>query len=389
MRCHDDFRVFLVHTLAWAMILQAQALLGAEPRTKPPAGSSKPRKKSAPKVRPNSKGAKPGNENYAIEEGESRTARAVLTFEVQAPKLQADEWIVYFPNVPAIPGQSAPRTKLSPSTADAVELSPLKRPMILARLPVVMGSEQEQKLQLRVDIQAKLTGRHLVTRQPSTKYAKPSPLTAAEREAFLSATKWQDHQSPEFQKWITDQDLLRTTDEGEIDFARRVFLSIRNGFDYAYPPPVDRSASLTCASKSSDCGGLSTVFCGVLRANGIPARLQLGRWAKSAVEGESLGGKEYKQWHAKSQFYATGVGWVPVDVSAAVSAKNQSDGLHAFGHDEHPFLTMHIDTDLLLDSIHFGQKEIQSMQGPAYWARGKGSFDGLQIKEDWQVTWKD
>jgi transglutaminase-like putative cysteine protease len=148
---------------------------------------------------------------------------------------------------------------------------------------------------------------------------------------------------------------------------------------------MDRLASSVCKSSGSDCGGLSALFCAVMRASGVPARALVGRWARSDDPAETLGGEPYHQWHVKGEFFAKGIGWVPVDLASGVLHDKSAEGLRFFGDDAGDFLTFHLDTDLDVDTIHFGRKTVQNLQTPAYWVTGKGSADKPIVTEEWQV----
>ncbi len=98
-----------------------------------------------------------------------------------------------------------------------------------------------------------------------------------------------------------------------------------------------------------------------------------------------MGEVAYYQQHAKAEFFAEGVGWVPVDLSSAVLHDSTPDGLRYFGNDSGDSLAMHFDHDLVLDTIHFGHQSTPWLQGAAYWVSGGGTLDGLQTREDWKV----
>ena len=87
-----------------------------------------------------------------------------------------------------------------------------------------------------------------------------------------------------------------------------------------------------------------------------------------------------------AEFFARGIGWVPVDLSSAVLHDKTEAGLLFFGHDPGDFLTLHVNPDLVVDSVHFGRKEVDCLQGIAFWVTGSGSTDGQTIREDWKVT---
>jgi hypothetical protein len=50
------------------------------------------------------------------------------------------------------------------------------------------------------------------------------------------------------------------------------------------------------------------------------------------------------------------------------------------------FLVMHIDYDLQLDTIHFGQQTVHWMQQPTYWVTGSGYLARAVNRLGWKVT---
>jgi hypothetical protein len=79
----------------------------------------------------------------------------------------------------------------------------------------------------------------------------------------------------------------------------------------------------------------------------------------------------------KTEFYAAGVGWVPADIASAVALDKAPDGLDHFGIDDADFLTLHLDTDVVLDTLFFGRKTMPWLQGASFWVNGTGTFDGV------------
>ena len=67
-----------------------------------------------------------------------------------------------------------------------------------------------------------------------------------------------------------------------------------------------------CTSKRGNCTDFHSLFIGMMRASGIPARFEIGF---PLPEGESEG--EIPGYHCWAEFYLNGVGWVPVDASEA------------------------------------------------------------------------
>jgi transglutaminase-like putative cysteine protease len=82
-----------------------------------------------------------------------------------------------------------------------------------------------------------------------------------------------------------------------------------------------------CTSKHGNCTDFHSLFIGMMRASGIPARFEIGfPLPESKTEGEIPG------YHCWAEFYLTGTGWVPVDASEAW--KNPSKRDYFFGaHD--------------------------------------------------------
>jgi transglutaminase-like putative cysteine protease len=67
-----------------------------------------------------------------------------------------------------------------------------------------------------------------------------------------------------------------------------------------------------CTSKRGNCTDFHSLFIGMMRASGIPARFEIGfPLPEGKAEGDIAG------YHCWAEFYLTGVGWVPVDASEA------------------------------------------------------------------------
>src|SRR5579872_1186512 len=83
-----------------------------------------------------------------------------------------------------------------------------------------------------------------------------------------------------------------------------------------------------CQERRGNCTDFHAIFIGYARAMGIPARFAIG-FPLPADRGEG----KIAGYHCWAEFYAKGIGWVPVDASEA--AKNPSKREYFFGsHDE-------------------------------------------------------
>lgn len=82
-----------------------------------------------------------------------------------------------------------------------------------------------------------------------------------------------------------------------------------------------------CTSKRGNCTDFHSLFIGMMRASGIPARFEIGfPLPEGKTEGDIPG------YHCWAEFYLTGTGWVPIDASEAW--KNPAKHDYFFGaHD--------------------------------------------------------
>lgn len=312
--------------------------------------------------------------SYALVPKSAKRIKADLTFEIKAPKALADEWSLYFAQLPELPGQVDVRTVLSPRGRPARELSEEGRPMLYARFPAV-GQKWRKDVSAHVAYEATLIERRLEARGPGAADAPAvAPLDPKSRRLELANVRHFDYQSAPFRAWLDERGLRRRPEENPVDFARRAFLVVRKGITHDEGEKVDHIASRVCEVGKSDYAGITAVYVAALRANGIPARALAGRVV--IYEGQPA----KNSWpHAKVEFFADGIGWVPADVAGAIRTNTSPDGLEFFGVDSAEFLTTHVDTDLILDT-YFGRKTIDWLPDASWWVKGSGSMDGLQVK---------
>jgi transglutaminase-like putative cysteine protease len=321
---------------------------------------------------------------YVLETAPVRTVEAVLTYEIQAPGLTADEWVAFVAKPPELVGQIDLSIRVNPDGKEIEDLSPLQRPLMFIK-ESARKAKRKNQFTVTASYKATLCSRTLKPAREATSIKPVPPLNERQRERALLKNEHFDFDSSAFAEWLKHNDLLRSDDETDIDLARRIFNTIKAGFSYDYKPDLDRHASAVCETKKSDCGGLSVLFASALRANGIPARVLVGRWAQSAREGQALNGVPYYQTHVKAEFFAENVGWVPVDMASAILHDRAGNGARFFGNDPGDFITMHIDPDVIVDTIHFGRKQTPWMQGVTFWVTGQGSLAKFTTQESWTV----
>ena len=75
-----------------------------------------------------------------------------------------------------------------------------------------------------------------------------------------------------------------------------------------------------CDSKHGNCTDFHSPFIGVLRADGIPARFDIGFPLPEDKDKGDIAG-----YHCWAEFYAAKIGWIPVDISEAWKAKQKKN----------------------------------------------------------------
>jgi transglutaminase-like putative cysteine protease len=323
-------------------------------------------------------------QEFVLESKQAQTIRAVYSFEIHLPELTAKEWIVFAAQAPTSARQRDVQTRLLPGGEPYRDLSPRNRALLRSRLPATTDALRHTA-RAEIEYRATLYSRHLVRlrRGEEPPVVKPPPV--AEREASLAETSTLDFTAKPFQAWLQEQRLHRRKRESELDFGRRVFLAVTRSLEYDYAARMDRKASHLCEAERTDCGGMCVLFCSALRANGIPARMLCGRWAKSSKPDATLNGVAYNQQHVKAEFFVADLGWVPVDPSSAVLHDKTPEGLQYFGHDRGDFFVVHLDPDFEVDTVHFGRKSFIFLQGFHYYVTGSGKLDGETLKLKWTV----
>lgn len=326
-----------------------------------------------------------GGKRLVLETTDAQSVTAVLTYGARCDKVTAKEWIFFQPVIPEHPTQFNVTTVMTPKAETVIAEGPIPRPLLQMRHAVETDSALHE-FSVEITMHGTLRSRKLVPLMPGRKPPKVDKLSADDRALYLKERGDLNFKDPEFAKWLTKQKLLRRKHESEVDFAQRAFTTIRTGFQYEYADTMDRRCSHVCTTGKSDCGGLSHLFIGVLRENQIPARCLYGRWAMSATPDEKLGGIAYYKIHAKAEFFAEGIGWVPADLAKAILDDKTPAGLQFFGQDSGNFLTFHIEDGFEYDSVLFGKKSTSLMQTPVFWVKGSGKFEDVEYKQSWVVT---
>ncbi|HEX5324063.1 MAG TPA: transglutaminase-like domain-containing protein [Capsulimonadaceae bacterium] len=201
----------------------------------------------------------------------------------------------------------------------------------------------------------------------------------------MEATPTIDYSTDSFRQWLTDNSLVRGAQEKDIDFARRAFDFLCDKGINRFIAGQDRTASKICVNCETDAGGFSFLYCAILRANGVPARALVGRMARTGNGADNGRLMNQDETYVKAEFYAAGVGWVPVDIAQSIGYK-KALRIPSFGLDDGQFLTMEIDPDLVVNTYVFGYQHLSWMQSMAQWIVGSGSAKVSTPSHSWEVV---
>lgn len=325
------------------------------------------------------------NRGFSIARQPSRIVHAKLAVTITTPSFEADAWIFALPETPTTPGQDVRKFSTTPVSREIFGRSALRTPIRHCRIEAA-SNELKTSASFQSDSEVLLYTRSLVYGKAVRPRSNVEKLSDSSRSLYLRPSTECDYATDAFRNWKESNKFTRTRREGEVRFAQRVFKSLVNGYQYLYIPAQNRTASVLCQTTKTDCGGLSILFAAVMRSEGIPARAMSGRWAKSAVDGETVDGQRYYQYHVIAEFYAAGVGWVPVDPSSAILHDKTEAKLSYFGQDPANFVVLHIDTGIEFDTEMHGDYRTAFFQIPLFWVKGTGTLDSRTLNEVWDVT---
>jgi transglutaminase-like putative cysteine protease len=107
-----------------------------------------------------------------------------------------------------------------------------------------------------------------------------------------------------------------------------------------------------CDAKRGNCTDFHSPFIGMLRADGIPARFDIGFPLPENKDKGDIAG-----YHCRAEFYARKTGWIPVDISEAWKAKQKQD--YFFGSVDANRVQLSTGRDVIL-SPRMAQRSITS-----------------------------
>jgi transglutaminase-like putative cysteine protease len=320
---------------------------------------------------------------HRMEATDFQTVNATITYEMKTTSCAVSKWMVFLPEAPELPSQGKVKSTTIPTGRILADKSSLGRKVRYIEVPVAKPTPGSG-LTVRLDIEATLRSRKLVELKDGEKPPVVTPLTANERKFYLNTSSRVDHDAKAFQEWLDAKKLRRGKTEHPLDFTARVLEVLRTDFRYSYDPDEDKRASVTCKKDRADCGGMSFLLVGAMRANDIPARVLVGRLALPRKAGSNPSQTAYDRPHIRIELFVADIGWVPVDPSYANAGKSKPVRDYV-GYDPGDLLVLHVEVDLRLP-FPDKEREAQFLQlGPLYWTTGKGTFDGHFGPTGWEL----
>ena len=304
------------------------------------------------------------------------------TYELRDTKGNVTKWVAFVAEPPELPSQVKVATRYVPAGRAVPEKSAQARKVRLVEQNVT--GENGALLGLKFNFELTLRSRELVELKPGEKPPTVPPLPPAERKLYLAPSAHIDYEAKAFRDWLDAKKLRRAKGESEIDLTARVLEVIRADFTYHSAADADQRASSVCKSAKTDCGGMSFALVAALRANGVPARALVGRFARSRDPNSKPGDHAYEQPHVRAEFFAAGVGWVPVDPAEARAGNNAVR--EYIGRDAGDLIVFHVDPDLLLP-FPGKPREVGFLQVNApYFAHARGAIEVALGPTNWDVT---
>lgn len=315
---------------------------------------------------------------FHIERSQTRRITFEYTISADTPDDRIEKWVLNLPEPPMTGSQEIHKAELivngKPSTwsreKDRSTLARNFRSTVVGRNKGVDGS---------VTVTAKYTATMYERRLVAGRSSAPIPtLTASEVRVLTAATPTCDYRDAAVQDWIGKQGLMKERNESELQFAFRVFRAIQKLFRYEAPNESYVFRCSRCVQRSrADCGASNLLFCGVLRNSGIPARVYCGRWAVESDPGVS---------HSLGEFFARGVGWVPVDATAPLSDDRNADS--RFGRDSGRYFATSQGTDWQIDLPAYGVQQLTWFHNYVvpYRFDAKPTWEGFRVRESFKLT---
>jgi transglutaminase-like putative cysteine protease len=163
---------------------------------------------------------------------------------------------------------------------------------------------------------------------------EPVPdLPTSERSYYLDEHWRNDEEHRWFRNLMQEENMARSPNESDLDYGVRALQFVSRTFRYEIPDGNPRWKQITAEkgsfgdwlytweTRSGECLRISQFYADMLREAGIPVRQVSGNW----VEGDH-------GHHLRDLIWLTGIGWVPVEPTSAVTDSRAHGSLKYFSY---------------------------------------------------------
>lgn len=298
----------------------------------------------------------------------------VGTFRVQeeslmeAPNLTMDWWGVGFGAVPKDEDQELVEINARAIddeywVADTTDQTG-QRVMLLR---AAGAPNHPNSLAVHIDMTVKLFKRSLKWGAPAT----PPQLSATDRSRYLGLPNNADMNV--LADWMKGHGLNGKGNDTDLEFAQKLVNLIRRSLRYKWDARAPQGHAPTISRGWGACGDLNGLAVDALKLAGIPARTRAGVNIVGAEHPFAPSGDG--DMHVGAEFWAQGVGWVPIEASAFDGPSlNEGGPLRPFiGTTTGEHLTKHYDV-LWIDNQ---SRVLQLMDFP--FGQWHGAWDGWKV----------
>ncbi len=298
-----------------------------------------------------------------------RTVSVREVVEMTAPNLQAQVWGVGLGAFPNDDGQEVKSLNIR-----ALDLQYQVRKVRdrvgqeFNFLEAAADSSHSQHLTVEVDSTVTLYSRTLRPGPPKEQVK----ITESERRRWTQLADLSE--ANRLRNWMTTNNLVRKANERDLQFGQRVLNTMQRLLRYKWVPSASKGIGPCLQRGWGACGDLNETLVAALKLEKIPARLRQGRNILGKTR--KFGLSDDGTLHVAAEFWAEGVGWVPIEGSA-FSGESLAEGgaLTPFlGVALGDHLNKHYDSAWLDDT----KRSFQEMD----WISGTwlGTWDGWKTK---------
>lgn len=250
-----------------------------------------------------------GPKAFHMERKEVRTVEVREVIRMTAPKISMKWWGVGVGSFPDDDGQTLRSLKISAIDAGhQVQKVRDRTGQPFNFLKAEGRPKHTNSIAIEVVAVVTLYQRTLVPGAPE----KAPVLSSADRTRY---TQFVDNSDvAPLSQWMTKYGLEWKRGESDLSFAQRLLNVIQKSLRYKWDSSATKGIRACLGRGWGACGELNELAAASLKLAGIPARIRQGRNVVGATRAFSA--EDDGTMHVAAEFWANGVGWVPIEASA-------------------------------------------------------------------------